>query len=535
MRSTFMGLETGKRALFAQQAGLQTVSQNVANANTPGYSRQRVNFETTASLEFPGLSKSTEAGQLGTGVISGSIERLRESFLDAQFRNESKSSGEWEIRQDTLDKLQAIINEPSDTGISKVINNFFLAWQTLGRNPDKLESRSVVRQSMMDMVAAFNTMDAKLSELNVDIKDNISAKVGEFNTLTSQVVELNKQITTLEVLGDKANDLRDHRDYIVDQLSKLANVTAKELPNGDYQVSVGDTLVINGAAPAVQLTYDQATGAMSFPVNGGQITGMSSSIGEYVSVYRDQLDSLVNGLVNGKMQARLPNDYKFDDSVTTLPFDVTLPDGSVKAKGSAIPVGYTLPQGSVATFEGLNGLHSFGYTMQIPTTQAGALFKTTDGSTAFTAKNIRVSTQIMDDIRNISASYSTYKDANGDVQVKVGSGDVAFMLGEAASASIDFKDGLPPNGAILTKGSITGYMRAMVGQLGAQAQTAERQSANQDALLRQIDGRRQSISGVSLDEEMSNMIRFQQSYAAAARIVSTVDGMLDTIINRMGH
>lgn len=532
MRSTFHGLETAKKALFTQQAALNTLGHNVANANTPGYSRQRVNMATTPSMDYPGLAKSTEAGQLGTGVFAKSIERVREGFLDNQFRNENKSSGEWQARAHALDKLQAIFNEPSDTGLSKVLNNFYLSWQSLGRDPDKLETRAVVKQATTDLVSEFAKTDAKLSELDADLGEGIEARVDEFNQVTSQVRQLNDQIRTLEVLGDKANDLRDRRDLLVDQLSKLANITVRE-QNGAYNISVGDTLVVNGINPTVPLTYDKVNNTTSFPVAGGEISGQMNSRREYVSVYRAQLDSLVNGMVNGKFDVSLPNEYTFEAGVTNLPYDVKLPNGTVMTKGSPIAPGFKLPKGTVMTFNGLNELHSFGYTMQSPATKAGPLFETADGSTTFTAANIRVAKAILDDVRNIAASHTTYVDANGDTQVKRGNGDIAFMIGESISSQIDFKDGLPNNSAILTKGTVASYMRAMIGQLGAQGQTAERQVQNQEALLNQIENMRQSVSGVSLDEEMSNMIKFQQSYSAAARCVNTIDQLLDTVINRM--
>ena len=231
------------------------------------------------------------------------------------------------------------------------------------------------------------------------------------------------------------------------------------------------------------------------------------------------------------MDVALTNDFTFAAGTTAVPFDVKI-GGTLYAKGAALPAN-PLPKGAVITFEGMNAIHRFGYTMQEPTTQAGNLFETTDGSTTFNLKNIKVADAILDDSRNISASFSTYTDPNGDLQVKKGSGDIAFMISESNSSVINFKEGLPPNRAILTKGTVAGYLRAMVGQLGAQGSTAEMQVTNQDALVKQVDNRRQSVSGVSLDEEMSNMIKFQQSYAAAARVVSTVDTMLDTIINRM--
>lgn len=533
MRSTWHGLETAKRALFANQAALNTTGHNVANASTPGYSRQRANFETTASLEYPGLSRSTEAGQLGSGVVVDKIERIRESFLDLQYRNENKTSGEWEIRQDTLDKLQAIMNEPSDTGLSKVIDNFYLSWQTLGRNKD-MPARNTVKQAMLDLTESFQRMDAKLVELDGDIAESVGDKVTEFNSITKQIVDLNKQINQLEVLGDNANDLRDRRDFMTDKLSKIGGITARELPNGTYTISMGDTVIVNGTAEPQQLTYNPATNTTNLQVASGEIGGLIKSRTEYINTYRSQLDSLVNGMVNGKIQSTLPNDYQFDSSVTTLPFDVILPNGTVLATGAAVPAGGKLPKGTQITFKGLNELHSFGFTAHKPTEQAGPLFETVDGSTVFNARNIRVAQNILNDVQNLAASNSTYVDpGTGDTYVKEGNGDTAFMIGESISAKIDFKDGLPPNGAILARGSISDYLRASVGQLGLQAQTAERQVENQDALLRQIDNRRMSVSSVSMDEEMSNMIRFQQSYAAAARVVSTLDTLLDTVINRM--
>ncbi|MGB8956083.1 MAG: flagellar hook-associated protein FlgK [Tumebacillaceae bacterium] len=540
MTSTFHGLEVAKRGLFAQQAGLNTVGQNVANANTPGYSRQRVNLAATPALEYPNLGRSTQAGQLGTGVTTQSIERVHEEFLDSQFRNENKGLGEWEVRTDAMDKLQAIFNEPSDTALSSVLNKFFLSWQKLGGNPDNLDAaRSLVRQATIDVCATVNTMDKKLGELDADLTENIGGKVNEFNTYTQQLADINQQITTLEVLGDKANDLRDARDYIMDKLSKIADVTGREV-NGVYTVTVGNTAVVTGNAVTATMAYDPATNTTTPPVTSGQIGGMIASRRDYVQVYRDQLNSMINGLVNGKMQVALPSEYPFDSATTTMPFDAVLPDGTPLKQGDPIPASGKLPKNTVITFQGINGLHAFGYTSQVPAKKAGALFETTDGSTVFTAGNIRVANDVLNDIRNLATSTVAFTDPSlpptppgSDQRPKVGNGDVAWMIGEAANSNIDFKEGLPPNGAILSKGPVSGYMRAIVAQMGLQGSTAENQVKNQEVLLNQIDNKRQSVSGVSIDEEMSNMIRFQQSYQAAARMVSTIDGLLDTIINRM--
>lgn len=202
MRSTFHGLETAKRGLFAQQTAIQTTGHNIANANTKGYTRQMVDFVASKPIEAPGLSHSTAPGQLGTGVDFSNIRRIRESFLDEQFRNQNKDYGDWTIRQDTLEKLEAIVNEPSDYGIRSVVDDFWNAWQDLAGQPDNLTARSVVMERAGAMADAFNDVASKLQDLKNDLTESINIKVTEVNTLTKQIANLNKEIFRVEGLGD---------------------------------------------------------------------------------------------------------------------------------------------------------------------------------------------------------------------------------------------------------------------------------------------------------------------------------------------
>ena len=146
MRSTFHGLETAKRSLVTQQVALQTTGHNVANANTAGYSRQTVNMVASKPMEAVGMMRSTAPGQLGTGVEFDSITRIREKFLDTQFRNESKTYGSWSIQLDTLEKLETIVNEPSNTGLRSVMDNFWKSWHDLSENPEDITARKLVRE-----------------------------------------------------------------------------------------------------------------------------------------------------------------------------------------------------------------------------------------------------------------------------------------------------------------------------------------------------------------------------------------------------
>lgn len=536
MSSTFGGLEISKRGLAAQQAALQTTGHNVANANTEGYSRQSANLQTTSPIHAPSLVRSMQAGQIGTGVTVESITRAREGFLDKQYRNENQSLGEWNVKQQTLDKIQVVINEPSNSGLSTVVTQFFNAWHDLSVTPESITARKVVKQRGIELVESVQHMSNQLQTLDSDLKDAIGVKVNDVNSTLGQIRELNRQIRVIETSGDTANDLRDRRDVLVDRLSKLADVRVSETPSA-YSIAIGGQTVLQGDAAPTQLTFDPATGAINPPVTGGELKGLQDSRVTYVKSYQDQLNAFVNGLVQGKMQSTLPNPYVFDSTATTMPFDATLPDGTVLKKGDPIPTDPStgdkrIPTGSRITVDGLNGLHMLGYTQESPTNAAPPFFTTNDGSTIFTASNIKVNDALMSDERLIATSDSTYTDASGNKQSVKGNGDIALMIGEMTNNVIDYSGaGLKP---VVTRGTVEDYFQALVGQLGVQSQEATRMNDNQDSLVRQIDNQRQSVSGVSVDEEMANMIKYQQAYNANARMITVIDSLLDRVINGMG-
>lgn len=247
MRSTFHGFETVKRSLFAQQTALNTTGNNIANVNTQGYTRQRVELTASRAMEAVGVMRGNTPGQLGTGVEFSSIERIREKFLDDQYRNENKSLGEWTIRRDTLEKIEAIMNEPSESGIRTVIDQFWSSWQDLSKDPTNLTARAVVKQRAIALAEAFNFTAAKLTDLNNDLTQNININLGKANGTISQISKLNEEIVKIEGLGDNANDLRDQRDLLVDELSKLVNVNVQEMSNGTYTINVGNVTVVESA------------------------------------------------------------------------------------------------------------------------------------------------------------------------------------------------------------------------------------------------------------------------------------------------
>jgi len=476
MTSTFHGLETSKRGLYASQTAIQTTGHNIANANTVGYSRQRVDFKASTPIEAIGLSRSTAPGQLGTGVDFSDITRLREAFLDDQFRDQNQSYGEWTTRDNTMEKLEAIINEPSDYGIRSVADQFWNAWQDLSGQPDNLTARAVLLQKASAMTDAFNDISQKLTALNSDLEESLKIKLGsstndgEINILVKQIAGLNNEIFRIERLGDSANDLRDQRDLLTDKLSKIVNIQVKEEQKGYYITIPNEdkTLEIELVqGKDVKSTFDfsnldtnitstsGATTTLRAMVSGGEVKGYLESINE-VNTMKDQLNTMAKGIitmVNDKHKAG----YALDNSTNISFFSGT--------DASDMEVAITDPN-LVATSASLDG---------------GNVIK--------------------------------------------GDNSVAIAISKLRYANDPSLNGSTPDE----------YFRSMIGQLGVKAQESTRQAENQRILVDQVDNRRQSISGVSLDEEMADLIKYQHAYNGSARMITTIDEMLDKVINGMGR
>ncbi|MFF2018090.1 flagellar hook-associated protein FlgK [Paenibacillus sp. NPDC058177] len=528
MTSTFHSIETARRSLFTQTTALNTTGHNIANANTPGYTRQRVNMNASKPIEAYGLSNSTVPGQLGTGVEFSSIDRIREQFLDDQFREENSANGSWSIQSDTLDKLEAIVNEPSNTGIRTVLDNFWKSWSDLSKNPEDPTARKIVVQTAQALTDAMNYMSTQLNNLDRDLNTNIEVKGKEIQSYLSTIADLNQSIAKIESMGDKANDLRDQRDLLTDKLSKIVNISVVETETG-YNISLGGQPLVQGEA--VQATVDSAflnNAYSSGDMKTGEVYGMIMSSRTYVADYKRQLDVMANTLATGNVDVTLPAGSNLPEgTVLTNDARITLADGTVTnlGKGQAMPKGATLNEDVKTTVKGLNGLHQLGYGMD---GNAGRpFFTTSDDGGEITAGNIKLNSTIAANVSLFATSLRTTMGADGNTQVIKGNNTLALLMSNLKDNVMTTPDGTKT-------GTIGSYLSSMVGQLGIQSQEAKRQTENSDHLVQQVDARRQSVSGVSLDEEMSNMLVFQHAYSAAARFMTTYDELLDKLINATG-
>jgi flagellar hook-associated protein 1 FlgK len=508
MRSTFSGIEVAKRSLFAQQTAQQTTAHNIANANTKGYTRQVVNLVATRPMEAVALSRSNTPGQIGTGVEFDAINRIREKFLDDQFYNESKSHGEWSIRRDTLEKLEAIVNEPSDTGIRQTIEGFWNSWQELTSAPDNITARILVKERALALTEAFNHTARKLDDLSSDLTENISVKATQADSILRQVANLNNEIFRVEGLGNNANDLRDQRDLLVDELSGIMNITVTE-DNSGYIVRMGTTELVNGISKNVTVDSAFLEGQFGTGLTSGEAYGMMVSRDQHVASYQDKLNQMAIAITQGEVEVTLPEGMMLPAGVTVTGTDGTTYTGTLAADTKVI-------------VNGINGLHQMGYSLEdVP---GEPFFTITTGSEAL---SLGVNPNIANNVSLIAASTRTYVNTNGDTKVIKGNNGLALLISGLKDKDFTF------TGTAET-GTIDEFYRSIIGQLGVESQEATRQAMNQKILVDQVDARRQAVSGVSLDEEMANMIKYQHSYNAAARIMTTFDEMLNKVINSMG-
>ncbi len=244
MSSTFLGIEIAKRSLAAHQRALDVTGHNIANANTEGYSRQRVKLEAT-DPDYPASMTSPQmAGQIGTGVTIAEIERVRDIFLDNRIESEMQTSGYWEALYDKLHRIELIYNEPSDSSIRNLLNEFWQSLQELANNPEELKIREIVRQRGISLAEGIQHTYKQLLGLRNNINDEVVDLVNQMNDYGGQIAQLNGQIKKVENEGRNPNDLLDKRELLLEKLSRLASIKIERSDPDDFKVSVGGKVFV---------------------------------------------------------------------------------------------------------------------------------------------------------------------------------------------------------------------------------------------------------------------------------------------------
>jgi flagellar hook-associated protein 1 FlgK len=460
MSGLFQGLEIGKRSLLTQQLAMFTTSHNIANVNTPGFSRQRVILGTTRPLDLPD-------GRIGTGVQTLSVNQLRDGFLDQQFRRERNALGAWTVQKRLLDQIELTFAEPQDNTIGDLMSRFWQSWQDLANDPTTA-TRNAVREQGRLLVEAFHRTAGQLDDLATNLNSEIERGANAINDLAAQIADLNRQISTAEAGGQAANDLRDQRALAIDQLSQLAQVQVEQTYTGAVNVYIGSMELVHaneyhrlvavpGTGPGprnMDVVWDYSGRSVQF--SGGELDALIQARDTWLPESREALDALVARLVA---------------QVNDLHRQGTTRDGRT----------------GISFFDPLY--------LKAGTIQLSALAADTS------SENIVVGRT----------------GAESDV-------DIAQALADLAEQAA------MPDG----RTTLNGFYDSVVSTIGTRSAEARDVTETQTLLVNQLENQRQSVMGASLDEELANMIKFQHAYEAAARVITTMDEALNTVVNGMG-
>ena len=449
-------LDIARRALSAQQLGMTVTGHNIANVNTPGYSRQRVVLEANRPMQYG-------FGYLGTGVEVQGIEQIRNGFIESEIRLETQSLNRWETRERIFGEMEGVFNEPSDIGLATLLSDFWDSWRELANDPQSATARERVKQTSVNLVNKFHQQHDRLRDLQGSLSQELEQEVGEVNSILRQIADLNDKIGSMNSENLTVNDYRDRRELLKEELSGYADVQVVEDTHGMAMVSLGGQILVEKTA-VYELGVEsrvQDELVMNDLIWARDGTALSVSNGSLKAIL-EMRDEDVAGMLE-----------RLDEMATILTIQV-------------------------------NDIHQTGYGQNGSTANPFFDPETTG------AGDIALHLGILSDPSRIAAA------ADGSP----GNGEIALQLSQLGEEKIMSGDTV----------TVEDYFAAMMGTLGVSSQEAQFMHENEVLMVERLRSEQSSVAGVSLDEEMTNLIKYQQAYEAAAKLVSMVDEMMQTLV-----
>ncbi|PKL08378.1 MAG: flagellar hook-associated protein FlgK [Spirochaetae bacterium HGW-Spirochaetae-7] len=623
MQSTFAGIELGKRGLVAHNQGLQTIGHNLTNASTEGYSRQRVELGTMEPLYAPQLNREETPGQIGQGVVSVRISRMRDELLDSRIVAGQGGLGYWDTRDKYMSLLEQVHNEPTEVSTRTQMDRFWDSWQELSLHPSELAPREAVVQRGRTLIDSIHEQYRRLSSTRDMVQQDIEIVTSQANDLSRQIASLNAEILKSEAMGDNPNDLYDRRDVLVEKLSAIVPVTVDRRDPDEYMVHVDGHILVQGK---LARGFEMSSGAETsgYPrvlwadtgseaiIKGGSLGAMLEMRDVDIKQEIASLDTMTltfTDLVNEVHRSAYGLNGKTGiDFFTELPSVNNIAgnydrngDGAYDHSyiyrmtgGNALDAQEQVGLSGVMRLSGPKGLVDVEYR---PTDTVGDLVRRVNDSgadvtarlTAAGTLQLRAKTSSDGDspdfvIRHVEDSGEFLA---GYAGLLTGTGAASAYAWDKADAVAGLRGGVDyavaplahPSGWIEVSTAVSGdltsvaagfgsngrpaesgdgsaaiaiarlrtapvmvgsqktfddYFADAVASVGLKGERAGRMAETHSRIVKNLTDTRQSISGVNIDEELSNMIKFQHGYAAAAKFIAQMDSMLDTIINRMG-
>lgn len=510
MAGLFNTFNTAVKGLNAQQTALHTTGHNISNANTEGFSRQRVELKADTAYDYAGV------GQLGTGVKLESVVRMVDEFVDYQIRNENSTLNKYIAKSEVMAQIEMVFNEPSETGLNFAMGEMFNSWQELSKNPESLNAQSIVAEKSKTFADTVNHMANQIDELKADTVGNIEKNIYDVNSIISQLNTVNDQIFNITVKGHSPNDLLDERDLLMKRLSGLSDFTE------DYDKWGRVSIKIGGA----EVTGESKDEKLSV-ISGSEDNG-DGTVSLLISIQGDTTNQKILTMsAEDAEQFRNGSPVFYDeaaDSINSASIRSGEIGGNIEALNEIESRREELDVFARGTAQLVNTIHS---------EVAGNDFFVF-GTGVKNALNFKVNDAILSN-ESLVATGKTDASPAGD-------GSRALAIANLRNTKINFKnlasfvyDSTSMKIADVPGGvTMEGSYRDVVIKVGISTEHANNMASNQESLMAQLNNRRESVSGVSIDEEVTNLIKFQRSFDANSKVISTLSEMLDTLINRTG-
>jgi flagellar hook-associated protein 1 FlgK len=481
-------LNLARGALSAQQQGIAVTAHNIANVNTPGYTRQRANFENLTS-------DTNSRIKLGYGVVVDSVSQYFDRFITQNLQQKESILGETEAKQSTLSYIQSLFNDQAGNGLSQVLSEFWNGWQDLANNPSGLPERTALLQKAEALTERFHTIRSDLTRVQNEVGNSLGASLNDLNKWTGMVAELNQKIVSSESIGTAANDLRDQRNEILKKISGLIEGNSFENGDGSLTFVTTNGLLLVDRAQSWKLSqngsdiyWNEVPSDVSDRLQGGKIGGLLDLRDETLPQYAANLDELAGALM---------------DKVNTYHLS-----------------GYTLKGEPLLV--GDPGKNFFEPLPNPPLDYSGA------------AAFIRLSADVKNKPENIAAAEANSPgpppgplpgDNRNALKLLSIQTDVALSIKKWTYA--DRGVTIPPVSMTL---SLDDYYRTLVGDIGVLTEGTLQQYDFTKTMVDNLNDVRDSISGVNLDEEMTKLMELQMAYKAAAKLVTISDELYTTIL-----
>jgi flagellar hook-associated protein 1 FlgK len=568
-------LDIAKQALLTHQLSTQVASHNIANVDTPGYTKQSATLTTAQP-------SSSVYGTLGGGVKVEEIARHYDKFMTQRIMDQNSTLGNLEAQQQSLQVLETLFDETSGYGLNELMNQFWDSWQSLADSPESPVARQQVAQQGQTLSDHIQYMYTEMTNLRTEVTGNISTTVDQINTLTSEIASINQQIITSATQTRNANDLLDRRDERVKQVSQLVDVSYFTLSNGSYTVVLpnGHTLVEENTSNTLSwetigavtgLYWQGSSASKTFIDNSAALGG---ELGGFITIreqldendpnnYLGQLDNFANSLIReinqqhsqgvglvpfsstvvgtestDATQSLLTYSYGSDIDTVAGSFDIWLYDTSgvlapasvtvnlagavdltdvVTAITAAAPPGLTASINNNRLQIATDGTRDYAFANDTSNFLQAAGINTF--FSGYDSGTIAVNSDIVNNSDLLAAATVT---ATGDIFQ--GDNTNALTINTIRQdATVSFLDG--------TTSTLDGYYNGLVSDIGLNSKTVRWNYESGKLTLNSLNELRDTFSGVSLDEEMANLIKYQQAYTAAAKLISIVDEMMISLLN----